>query len=675
MVNFIKKKWKQILNIGRKDELHYLEIQKNALLNGVSVISLVTGLVITIVYSTLGYSNRYVPLISIPVFSLVLLFNKKHKYRIARNVAFFGMLISITFWSFYTRRSGAELLYISLACSSASIFRRKRTIFSAMITCSVLYFTYTIIDYSIPFTANPTINYIFIKTILAYITAGLIFFQIILNVDITNRISKSLDRKYDELVEFNKNLDHLVKQSNEELYSYQATINHNMYSIVTDFDGTIFKINEIYLEKMGYSKEEVLGENINIVKSLDHDEKFYEIIDKTIASGKVWRGESKIKTKKEGFFWVDSTILPVRDSKGIITKFLTISVDITDRKIAEEKEKTAVENFTKSQNHLSLLLENQTDLVVMADKLGNRNYVNNAFCEFFGKSQDFFIGTNYRTLEPKKVLKKYLKLFDSLSFENPKIKTIELLENDKKEKKWIQWNEFALFDENKNITEIFSIGHDITELKEIEFQNANYIAQFEEMAFKNSHKFRGPLSNILGIIDLYYSNDISDDEIEEFANLLKISADNLDVAAQEMSSFINLYHNEKKQINDKTNINLDFSEAKSKHLNWKYKIGNFIDGIGSLTKIQATSPLQSDLGKWFYGIGKPKYGHLESMKQLEIENEKIHNQVLELLDLKKDGFIKKSKLKYLEIIKTSDKIILLLDETEATVKTSITNNK
>lgn len=690
--NYIKKKWKEALNIGRINDQHYLEVQRNALMNALGIISIFISLFVTIIYSFLDFSNKYSALVILPISILILICNKKKKYNLARNIAFFGCLLCVTFWCFYTRRSGAELLYITLACSCASIYRKKRGIILSMIACSALYFIYVFYDYLVPFVADSTINYFVIKTILAYTSAGIIFFQIMLYVEMTMKFSKSLDKRYEELnfvfdkqkdteiklqksnnelVAFNTKLDILVKNANEEVNSYQSAINDNLYSIVTDSNGVILKINDIYLEKTGYKKEEVLGQNINILKSDYHSNSFYENINKTLTSGNVWRGESKIKTKSGNSFWIVSSILPILNPDSSITKYLTVSADITDKKNAEEKERSAIEKLIKNENRLQFLLENQIDLIVITDKSGIRKYVNQSFCNFFGKDKNYYVGTNYKTLDPENVIESYVKTFESLSYNNPKITTLDVLDNANGETKWIEWNEVAFFDSEKNITEILSIGHDVSELKQMEFQNANYIAQFEEMAFKNSHKFRGPLSNIIGITNLFDDNSLKNDEIKEFANLIKISADNLDAASQEMSLFINMYHSDKNHQKDKPNIDVDFDDARSKHLNWKYKIRNFLDGTGSLTSKQAISHINCDTGKWYYSQGKVKYGHIESMQKFELEHKKIHNQVIEILNLKSIDENELAENKYKELLQTSDKIILLLDEAEAIVKKSI----
>jgi PAS domain S-box-containing protein len=685
MIKYFLQKWKDALNIGRKDNLHYLERQRIATLNAISLIIIFGSIFITIIYCSLNFDNRFIGLIILPVSLSVLFCNYKKKYKSARNIALIGFLVVITIWAFYTRRTGAQLLYIALASGSVSIFRQRKIAYISMIICSILFFAYIYYDSVTPFVPNSRINYFVINAILAYTTAGMMFFQAMVNVDISLSVSKRLDKNFQklnislesqkisderlksansELYDFNKKLDFLVKKSSEELYSYQMAINDNLSSIVTDFEGKILKINDLYLEKTGYTREELLGENINILKSDYHDDQFYKQITLTIASGQVWRGESKIKTKNGSDFWISSSILPIKDSEGKITKFLTISANITDKKIAEEKEKYAIDKLSKSEKRFSLLIENQTDLIVITDKQGNRKYVNKAFCDFFGKDKDYFMGTNYRTLQPDNVDNFYLRIFDSISYENPKITIVLLRENALGQKRWIKWDEIAFFDTNKEVIEILSIGHDITEMKENEFQNANYIAQFEELAFKNSHHFRKPLSNIIGVIDLI-DGDTSKDETNELLSIIKNEINDLDSSSKELSNFINTHSKNRKHHEEIFNV--DFIEAKLKHLKWKYKIRHFLDGEGSLTETQAVSHYHCDFGKWYYSEGKEKYGHMESVQKLELQHEKLHHLVKEILDLKSKGKIEESEIKYRKLVATSDKIIILLDESEQTI--------
>jgi PAS domain S-box-containing protein len=694
MINFIKKYWKQGLNIGRQSQLHYLDRQRVAILNAISLLVIIASLIFTFFYILLDYKYYLIALIILPFCFLVLWFNSKAHYKIAKNTAFFGVLFSIIVWCFVTRNTGSHYFLIALGCGVASIYKDKKAIFGFMILSAVLFTAYFYWNWVTPIVLDPNVNYDLLNFTQIFVSSAIIFFQIMVHLDINRSISKSLDKQFlekneaiqnlkiaeeklkesnNQLLSFNNKLDKLVRKSSEELYSFQAAINDNLFSIVTDLEGKITKINNNYLEKTGYSKTDLVGKHISILQSDFHDNFFYEAISKTIYAGKVWRGESKIKTKNNHDFWLVSSILPIKTSNGLIKSFLTVSSDITEKKQAQERAQKAALNLAKTEDRLSLVLENLSDLIVITDNKGTRKYVNIAFSDFFGNSKENFINSNYRNQDPEKVSKSYIRLFESLSFENPKITYLDVFANSENQKRWILWKEMAVFDANKQIIEIFCIGHDITEIKENEFQNANFVAQFEEIAFKTSHNFRGPLSSIMGLMDLLNDDQFDENELKQVASFMKTAVNNLDIASRELGVFINNYNNDKADFH-KTNSVYDFEEAKKMHLNWKFKIRNFLDGIGSLTTNQAISHLHSDLGKWYYADGKSLYGHFQSMQELELQNEKLHNLVKQILELKENEDFITAEIKYLDLENTSDTIIRLLEEAENNVRNLVLKN-
>jgi len=116
------------------------------------------------------------------------------------------------------------------------------------------------------------------------------------------------------------------------------------------------------------------------------------------------------------------------------------------------------------------------------------------------------------------------------------------------------------------------------------------------------------------------------------------------------------------------NLTVDFSVARFKHLNWKFRIRNFLDGKEVLTKEQAVSHQHCELGKWYYAEGKRKYGHLSSMQIFEAEHEALHAKIKEILEMKSIGKIAEAENAYKELLKISDSVVKQLDAAEASIK-------
>ncbi len=107
--------------------------------------------------------------------------------------------------------------------------------------------------------------------------------------------------------------------------------------IITDANGTIEYVNKEFSKVSGYSKNEVIGKNPNILKSGKHSDAFYQKLWRTIKSKKEWKGEIQNKKKNGELYWESAIIAPVLNNNGDIINFIIIKEDITERKLYEKK--------------------------------------------------------------------------------------------------------------------------------------------------------------------------------------------------------------------------------------------------------------------------------------------------------------------------------------------------
>lgn len=124
------------------------------------------------------------------------------------------------------------------------------------------------------------------------------------------------------------------------LEAYEAAIDLNIISSITDTKGVIEYANKKFCEVSKYSSEELIGQTHRIINSGFHPKEFFENLWQTIGSGNTWHGEIRNKTKDGTYYWVDTIIVPIKDEQGKNEYYLSLRTVTTDRKQLEEvKEK------------------------------------------------------------------------------------------------------------------------------------------------------------------------------------------------------------------------------------------------------------------------------------------------------------------------------------------------
>ncbi len=128
------------------------------------------------------------------------------------------------------------------------------------------------------------------------------------------------------------------REAEEEVQKLTHAVEQSPGSIIiTDTKGNIEYANLTFEKITGYRVEEVLGEKMSIFKSDVTPLEVYRELWKTIKSGNEWRGEICNRKKNGEMYWESVTIKVVKDDAGIITKFLAVNEDITERKQSERR--------------------------------------------------------------------------------------------------------------------------------------------------------------------------------------------------------------------------------------------------------------------------------------------------------------------------------------------------
>jgi len=179
--------------------------------------------------------------------------------------------------------------------------------------------------------------------------------------DNNNKIKEYIGIRHDisELESYKNQLEH-------KLSEYTKLVDKNVIISTTDKTGKIIYASEAFCKISGYSKEELINQNHNIVRDPSMPKEAFEDMWKTIKSKKSWQGEVRNKKKNGGFYWVNAVITPNLDKNGDIISYTGIRQDITDRKLIEEISQK--DKLTQIYNRVKL------DEVLLEEIERNRRY-------------------------------------------------------------------------------------------------------------------------------------------------------------------------------------------------------------------------------------------------------------------------------------------------------------
>ena len=92
----------------------------------------------------------------------------------------------------------------------------------------------------------------------------------------------------------------------------------------TDLKGRITYGNRIFIEFSGYSEEELLGAQHNIIRHPDMPRAVFKLLWDTISSGKECFAYVKNMSKDGSFYWVFTNVTPSYDQNGNMIGYYSV---------------------------------------------------------------------------------------------------------------------------------------------------------------------------------------------------------------------------------------------------------------------------------------------------------------------------------------------------------------
>jgi diguanylate cyclase (GGDEF)-like protein/PAS domain S-box-containing protein len=144
-------------------------------------------------------------------------------------------------------------------------------------------------------------------------------------------------RTEEQLQSLNTSLEQKVEERTADLRISATAFETHESLMITDADGVILRVNQAFTDTTGYTAEEAVGQTPRLLKSGHHNADFYRAMWEAILGAGKWQGEIIDRRKNGEIYPKWLTITAVKGNDGVVTHYVGSHIDITERKVAEEK--------------------------------------------------------------------------------------------------------------------------------------------------------------------------------------------------------------------------------------------------------------------------------------------------------------------------------------------------
>ncbi len=229
------------------------------------------------------------------------------------------------------------------------------------------------------------------------------------------------------------------------------------------------KFNDRLCEILGYSREEL--PQITWTEITHPDDLELDLAE----FARAMRGETEGYVMDKRFIRKDGSIVytsidvkSVRKEDRSIDFFIATVQDISDRKLAEAKQKQVEKALAESEERYRQVVQTQIDFILRSQPDTTIIFANESLCRALGMNLDQVIGLKWIDFAPLDELQRTLHKISTLSPINPSFLGENRDHRADGQIGYTQWINQGIFDERGQLIEIQSAGRDVTALKQSE---------------------------------------------------------------------------------------------------------------------------------------------------------------------------------------------------------------
>ncbi len=128
-----------------------------------------------------------------------------------------------------------------------------------------------------------------------------------------------------------------IERNVKLLSEYKKAIDASAIVSKMDLNGNITFVNDNFCEVSGYSRQELIGKEHNSILTVDDDRPFAKEFLGTIQPKSIYNRTLKKRKKDGSFFYVDSTVVPIINTEGLVSEYMVIGYEVTTLIKAEQE--------------------------------------------------------------------------------------------------------------------------------------------------------------------------------------------------------------------------------------------------------------------------------------------------------------------------------------------------
>ena len=120
-----------------------------------------------------------------------------------------------------------------------------------------------------------------------------------------------------------------LRKVKHDLNEFVEALDEGAIVSKSDLTGKITYVNDKFCEISGYEREELIGQQHNIIRHPDMKAEVFKELWATIKDGQIFKGTIKNRKKDGSAYYVATTIIPMHNEEGIVDTYLSVRYDIT----------------------------------------------------------------------------------------------------------------------------------------------------------------------------------------------------------------------------------------------------------------------------------------------------------------------------------------------------------